>query len=584
MYNAVEVLDRAIADIRKRASRPHPVEGEDLTVEPIPALVELYSSTTQPAQGAGEPEEARTESSVIGTNRNVALTSFAGRFRRGGMEYVEILAGLRGINENRCDPPLPQREVEKISRSVMRYEPEDPVLKDSAILSAPGVGVAAERKLRFVTAREISEMTPEEVEWVVRPYAARGAITEIDGKPKAAGKTTLVSHMVKAVVNGEAFLGEPTTKTGVVYLTEQSPNTFREVLDRADLMERDDLTVLPWGETSGFGWEEVVRAAANEAVARGAGLLVVDTLPQFARLKGDAENNAGAALAAIQPLQGAAATHNLAVMVVRHERKSGGEVGDSGRGSSAFAGAVDVILSVRRTEGNGNANVRTIHALSRFDETPQVQVVELTMRGYEARGEGAALTAINARAEILKTLSASDPGMTLDEIIEATESGRTTTQTELRKMVNDGDVVQGGEGKKGDPYRYRRSAKVTEFGDKILSAATPSLGAAEREGQAEGKPPANDDPEETTGVDDSGREEPIPDGGSDDTWKVEELSDSDRIGQIEGILRRGPWLRWGDPQELIDRGLFYELDFEPTPSEVYEAQWRGNLWEGWEVS
>ena len=44
----------------------------------------------------------------------------------------------------------------------------------------------------------------------------------------------------------------------------------------------------------------------------------------------------------MQPLQQAAAAEGLGVLVSQHERKSGGEVEDSGRGSSAFAGAADI--------------------------------------------------------------------------------------------------------------------------------------------------------------------------------------------------------------------------------------------------
>ncbi|HEY5484444.1 MAG TPA: hypothetical protein VIK31_11660, partial [Propionibacteriaceae bacterium] len=57
----------------------------------------------------------------------------------------------------------------------------------------------------------------------------------------------------------------------------------------------------------------------------------MDTLPQFAGLRGDAENNSGDALEAIGPLQLLAAD-GFAILVTRHDRKSGGEVGESARG------------------------------------------------------------------------------------------------------------------------------------------------------------------------------------------------------------------------------------------------------------
>lgn len=39
-----------------------------------------------------------------------------------------------------------------------------------------------------------------------------------------------------------------------------------------------------------------------------------------------------------------------AVLLVRHDRKSGGDIGDSGRGSNALTGAVDIVLNLARME------------------------------------------------------------------------------------------------------------------------------------------------------------------------------------------------------------------------------------------
>src|SRR5215217_6182777 len=55
--------------------------------------------------------------------RNDALASLAGTMRRRGMGEAEILAALQVANEQRCQPPLEAREVEKIAASVARYEP-----------------------------------------------------------------------------------------------------------------------------------------------------------------------------------------------------------------------------------------------------------------------------------------------------------------------------------------------------------------------------------------------------------------------------------------------------------------------------
>lgn len=57
--------------------------------------------------------------------RDRELTSLAGSMRRRGMDEEEIRASLEAVNARRCDPPLEVVQVEKIARSVSRYEPAE---------------------------------------------------------------------------------------------------------------------------------------------------------------------------------------------------------------------------------------------------------------------------------------------------------------------------------------------------------------------------------------------------------------------------------------------------------------------------
>ncbi len=168
------------------------------------------------------------------------------------------------------------------------------------------------------------------------------------GRVKSAGKTTWTLHLCSSILEGKPFLGEPTKKSGVVFLTEQSDASFIEALEDAGLLEHEAFVILGYSDVFGVPWPEVVDVAVAKALELGYQVLMIDTIGQFAGLKGDAENNAGAALEAMRPLQEAAAK-GLAVGFTRHERKSGGEIGNSGRGSSAYSGAVDLILILRTT-------------------------------------------------------------------------------------------------------------------------------------------------------------------------------------------------------------------------------------------
>ncbi|MDE3073810.1 MAG: bifunctional DNA primase/polymerase [Chloroflexota bacterium] len=73
--------------------------------------------------------------------RNVMLASLAGTMRRRGMEQEEILAALQTVNSRRCDPPLDDKDIERIAWSVSRYSPEEadcPVTPGGVAISAEG--------------------------------------------------------------------------------------------------------------------------------------------------------------------------------------------------------------------------------------------------------------------------------------------------------------------------------------------------------------------------------------------------------------------------------------------------------------
>ena len=60
-------------------------------------------------------------------SRNAAMASVAGSLRRRGLSFEAILAALSVENQNRCQPPLGEDELETIAKSISRYTPEEPV-------------------------------------------------------------------------------------------------------------------------------------------------------------------------------------------------------------------------------------------------------------------------------------------------------------------------------------------------------------------------------------------------------------------------------------------------------------------------
>jgi hypothetical protein len=229
--------------------------------------------------------------------------------------------------------------------------------------------------------------------------------------------------------------------------------SFRAAMERAGLLERRDFKALFWCQTIGLPWSLVAGRAVAECRRSGAKLLVVDTLPQFAGLLGDTENHAGDALRALLPLQQAAA-QKIGIVIVRHERKGGGALGESGRGSSAFAGAVDIILSIRRPEGHQKRNIREIRAVSRLG-APDDLLIELTDKGYRSLGAPGEAAKEQAAADVLAVLPESkEDSATIQSLIEDTGKPRAHLQRLLDVLLRTGKIQRAGKGRKGDPYRY----------------------------------------------------------------------------------------------------------------------------------
>jgi RecA-family ATPase len=222
-----------------------------------------------------------------------------------------------------------------------------------------------------------------------------GVVTLLAGKPKV-GKTTLVFGLATAVIHGDPFLGRTTRKSGVLLLTEENPSTLAEKETRWGI---GAVHVLTYQQASGMAWPAVVEEAIAYCHDHGLGLLVIDTLAQWARLAGDSENDAGAALDQLRPLQGAAAS-GLAVLVISHQRKSSGDFGAAIRGSNAIAAAVDVIVELERPPNA--TGTRSIKSVSRFVTTPAEIVVEIGEDGYELR---------SAHAHGLKSARVPQPGL-----------------------------------------------------------------------------------------------------------------------------------------------------------------------------
>jgi DNA-binding transcriptional ArsR family regulator len=185
--------------------------------------------------------------------------------------------------------------------------------------------------------------------------------------------------------------------------------------------------------------------------------MVVDTWDRWTSLRGDSENAAGAVNEALEPLQYAAAS-GIAVLIVSHQRKSAGEFGDAVRGSNALTGGVDVVVELERPAASYalGSEARVLRAVSRFSSTPEELFVELNDEegGFRAIESPEEVKAAAERERLLDMLGTGEA--TSKQLAEEGELTDRTVRRHLTTLLEQGHVTREGEGKRGDPHRWRR--------------------------------------------------------------------------------------------------------------------------------
>jgi hypothetical protein len=396
-------------------------------------------------------------------SRDDTLTRMAGAMRAKGFDESAILAALLATNETRCVPPLEAGQVEKIARSVSRYEP-DPFahVTIKGVKAAGGASATPEQTAEAVEIVRIPASllvaAERHAEWVWKGYLARGGITLFSALWKA-GKTTLLAHLLQALGGGGTFCGQDAAPAKVLYVTEESQALWAARRDKVKFGDWCEFVVRPFAQKPTLnGWYAFINSLADSLKQRPADLVIFDPITNLWPVKD--ENSAAEVTTALLPLRTLDPGECRNLTLVHHLRKSDGAEGVGSRGSGALTGFVDTIVELRRhTPGDAKDRRRVLTAHGRYDDTPAEAVVELTDHGYALHGTKSETAAEDAVKVLLDLLPGEPPGLTQDQIRESWPGGSPRKQTmtdALRHGTNVGFWRMDGSGHKGDPLRYWR--------------------------------------------------------------------------------------------------------------------------------
>ena len=194
----------------------------------------------------------------------------------------------------------------------------------------------------------MSDIQPEEVQWLWYPYIPLGKLTVIQGDP-GEGKTTFVLAVIAALTKGEALPErEPLDPVNILYQTAEDglADTIRP---RLDALGADCSRVLVIDESKRelSLSDERIRQAMEKTRAK---LLVLDPLQAYLGAEVDM-HRANEVRPILKRLGAVAEQMGCAVVLIRHLNKMQGQKsGHRGMGSVDFQAAARSVLLVGRTK------------------------------------------------------------------------------------------------------------------------------------------------------------------------------------------------------------------------------------------
>ncbi len=320
--------------------------------------------------------------------------------------------------------------------------------------------VLHEEDILVVRAGDVTRDPSMQTEWLVEILEPKRATTILTGPPNS-GKTTILAHLFDAIRDGTSFLGYKCQKARALYLSEDEAGAFNSKFQAYDHMDH----VVCMFPSAAYGlysdWEDLATKVIRSAGKHQVDLVVIDTLGSWSQIE---DYNDYAVVTRALMTAERIASNGYAVVIVHHDRKSGGTGLDSMLGSVAFGGrATGGVLKVSRDGATGTVTLeRSRHAPYPL---PTIHTTIKDGRLEVQASPPAGQQANHADESLLTYLKGMLPnGATVNDVVEVSTAwdkalSKSTARRDLTKLVRDNRVRA--ESEKGRGGTIRRYFAVT---------------------------------------------------------------------------------------------------------------------------
>jgi hypothetical protein len=298
---------------------------------------------------------------------------------------------------------------------------------------------------RIFSATDLQKMTFPPLNFILPGLVPEGA-TLLVSRPKL-GKSWFVLDLALAIAGERFTLGNLKPASGaVLYLAlEDGPRRLQRRVTRLlpTFSERwpsmlEMATEWPRAEQ---GLAKIDSWISKAQTPR---LVIIDTLAQF-RKESTGKSAYAEDYAAVAGLQKVASCHNVAIVIVHHDRKAeADDVFDTVSGTLGLSAAADTIMILKRQSGSVTLHIR---GRDIEDAEKALQFNKTTCR-WTIIGEASEFHRSEAHARILAVLADAPPeGLTVNEIMARADLKRATADKMLQRMNIDSLIQRRSRGK-----------------------------------------------------------------------------------------------------------------------------------------
>jgi archaellum biogenesis ATPase FlaH len=293
----------------------------------------------------------------------------------------------------------------------------------------------AKHRLNF---KPMTEVERENLDFVWRPYLARGEVSILEGDP-GLGKSYMAQMISAAVATGQrlpsSYKGQPKVQGPVIYFDiENSAGTVTK-----PRLEDNGFKDLPnyYVVEEGFSIddEDALEEVYDKCEEIKPALVIFDTLNTYI---GKADTYKAAEVTqAFNNFKDIAKQFNCAVLVLRHLTKGGGSAIYRGQGSIAFAGSARVVMSVGVDPGDTDVRAMAITKIN-FAKAPKALTFRIEERKKDRSefiwGEYVDLSAQEIMDAAAEARAEGKQGDHMQEAMEFLESTITGAEVEVDKL------------------------------------------------------------------------------------------------------------------------------------------------------